>query len=104
MIGRSAHSIEAAIKAARIGADYLIAGTIFASHSHPAVAPAGLEFLRDVCAAVDIPVIAIGGITPVNAGDCIRAGAAGVAVMSPIMHADDPAGVARDYRAVLDTV
>ena len=59
------------------GADYLIAGTIFASQSHPEIAPAGVEFLRQVCEAVSIPVLAIGGVTPENVGECIEAGRGG---------------------------
>lgn len=102
LVGRSVHSVEAAQQAAREGADYLIAGTIFASRSHPDSEPAGLDFLREVCAAVALPVLAIGGITPDNAPDCLRAGAAGVAVLSPILYADDPREVAQRYRQSLD--
>jgi thiamine-phosphate diphosphorylase len=103
LIGRSVHGIESALQAELDGADYLIAGTIFASNSHPGETPAGLDFLRAVCAAVRIPVIAIGGITPANAPDCIAAGAAGVAVLSPIMRAGDPRQVTEDYRRALGT-
>ncbi len=102
LVGRSVHSVTSAQAAAEEGADYLIAGTIFASQSHPEIVPAGLDFLRDVCAAVSLPVLAIGGVTPENTGDCIRAGAAGVAVLSPIMRAADPKAAAQAYRAALD--
>ena len=99
--GRSVHSVTSAQAAAEEGTDYLVAGTIFASQSHPEIAPAGLDFLREVCAAVSIPVLAIGGVTPENAGDCLHAGAAGVAVLSPIMRASDPKAAAQAYRAAL---
>ena len=102
LAGKSAHSVEAAIRAASQGADYIIAGTIFASQSHPDIEPMGLDFLRDVCAAVSIPVLAIGGVTLDNLGACIEAGAAGVAVLSPIMRATDPKAAAQAYRAALD--
>ena len=102
LVGKSVHFVEAAIRAASQGADYLIAGTIFASQSHPDIEPAGLDFLRDVCAAVSIPVLAIGGVTPENSAPCIQAGAAGVAVLSPIMRAADPKAAAQKYRAALD--
>lgn len=102
LAGKSAHSVEAAIRAASQGADYIIAGTIFASQSHPDIEPMGLDFLRDVCAAVSIPVLAIGGVTPDNLAACIEAGAAGVAVLSPIMRATDPKAAAQAYRAALD--
>lgn len=99
LVGRSVHSVEAARRAADEGADYLIAGTIFASSSHPGQMPAGLDFLRDVCAAVrPLPVLAIGGVTPESVPCCLRAGASGVAVLSPILRADDPRAAARRYR------
>lgn len=103
LVGKSVHSILAATQAEQAGADYLVAGTIFASPSHPDVEPAGLPFLRDVCAAVSLPVLAIGGITPENVRDCIEAGADGVAVLSPIMRAADPRNTAQTYRQALDT-
>jgi thiamine-phosphate diphosphorylase len=102
LIGKSVHSVEAAVRAAESGADYLTAGTIFASLSHPDIEPRGLDFLREVCGSVPVPVLAIGGVTPRNAGDCLRAGAAGVAVLSAIMGADDPRDRAEAYRRALD--
>ena len=102
MVGKSVHSVEAAAQAEKGGADYLVLGTIFASASHPDIAPAGLEILREVCAAVSVPVLAIGGVTPENAAECLAAGAAGVAVLSPIMRAPNPGAVAATYRAALD--
>lgn len=101
--GGSVHSVEAACEAAAQGADYLVAGTIFASQSHPGIAPAGLGFLRDVCAAVSVPVLAIGGVTPQNLELCLEAGAAGVAVLSPIMRAANPQVSAQAYRGALDS-
>ena len=68
IVGKSVHSVHGARQAVQQGVDYLIAGTIFASPSHPDIAPQGLEWLREVCAAVSIPVLAIGGVTPGNAG------------------------------------
>ncbi len=102
MVGKSVHSVAAAVQAQSAGADYLIAGTIFASSSHSESAPAGLDFLREVCAAVQIPVLAIGGVTPENTAECLEAGAAGVAVLSPIMQAANPRAVAQAYRVALD--
>jgi thiamine-phosphate pyrophosphorylase len=55
---------------------------VWETPSKPDADPAiGLDGLREICAAITIPVVAIGGIDPVNAGECIRAGAAGVAVI-----------------------
>lgn len=102
LLGKSVHSVEAACLAAAQGVSYLVAGMIFPSSSHPDLEPAGLDFLQEICAAVDLPVLAIGGVTAENAGACLRAGASGVAVMSPLMRAEDPAAVAGEYRAALD--
>ena len=67
------------------GATYLGAGPVWATPSKPdAGAPIGLDGLRDVCLSVSIPVVAIGGIDSTNAGECIRAGAAGVAVIRAV--------------------
>ena len=103
LVGKSIHSVDAAIRSADQGADYLVAGTIFRSLSHPLIRPQGLRFLERVCRAVSIPVIAIGGIKPSNVNDCMATGAAGVAVLSPIMRAKDPREVARAYRDALDS-
>jgi thiamine-phosphate diphosphorylase len=102
LVGRSVHSVEGAEKAADEGADYLLTGTIFASQSHPGLPPAGVGFLRDVCAAVSLPVLAIGGVTPQNLGLCLNAGAVGVAVLSQIMQASDPQAAAQAYRTALN--
>jgi thiamine-phosphate pyrophosphorylase len=67
------------------GATYLGAGPIWETPSKPdAGTPIGLEGLRDICLSVSIPVVAIGGIDASNAGECIRAGAAGVAVIRAV--------------------
>ncbi|MDE3137585.1 MAG: thiamine phosphate synthase [Acidobacteriota bacterium] len=82
MIGKSCHSMEEAFAAQHDGADYIFFGPIFQTPSKVAYgAPQGIERLREVCGAVAIPVIAIGGITPENAGACIAAGARGVAAI-----------------------
>jgi len=86
LLGRSATTFEEAV-AAR--ADYLGVGPIWATPSkEDAAAPLGLAGLARICAAVRVPVVAIGGVDASNATDCIRAGAAGVAV---IRAATDPA-------------
>lgn len=110
-VGRSIHSLEAAEKARDEEADYLLAGTIYPSQSHRGEPGQGIEFLRQVCDVASwngskfhdpLPVIAIGGITPERVGECITAGASGVAVLSPIMRADDPRAAAARYREELD--
>jgi len=81
MLGLSASTLEEA-RAADARADYIGAGPVWTTPSKPdAGPPIGLEGLAEICAAVTAPVVAIGGIDASNAGDCIRAGAGGVAVI-----------------------
>ena len=88
LLGLSASSVEEARDAESRGASYIGAGPIWATPSkEDADPPIGLDGLREICAAVTVPVVAIGGIDASNASDCIRAGAAGVAV---IRAATDP--------------
>lgn len=101
LVGRSVHSVSAAIQAEYDGADYLVAGTIFNTVSHLAVVPQGLDFLQEVCDAVQIPVFAIGGVTSLNARDCIDAGAHGIAVIGEIVGADDVKRKARELVMLL---
>jgi thiamine-phosphate pyrophosphorylase len=82
LLGLSAASVEEAQDAERRGAAYVGAGPVWATPSkEDADPPTGLDGLREICAAVAVPVVAIGGIDASNAADCIRAGAAGVAVI-----------------------
>jgi thiamine-phosphate pyrophosphorylase len=81
MLGLSATSLAEA-RAADGPADYIGAGPVWASPSKPdAEPPIGLDGLQEISAAVSTPVVAIGGVDATNAADCIRAGAAGVAVI-----------------------
>ena len=82
MVGRSAMTPEEASQAEVDGAGYIGAGPIWATPSKPdADAPIGLDGLRAISRAVTVPVIAIGGIDPSNARECIDAGAFGIAVV-----------------------
>jgi thiamine-phosphate diphosphorylase len=101
-IGRSVHGAGEGLAAIREGADYLVAGTIFASASHAGVEPAGTSLLSDLVAA-GIPVIAIGGITPERAGLVHATGAHGVAAIRGIWDAADPLEAARQMLAPWDT-
>jgi thiamine-phosphate pyrophosphorylase len=82
VLGLSAAGAGEARDAERRGATYVGAGPVWATPSKTdADPPIGLDGLRELCAAVSIPVVAIGGIDATNAGACIEAGAAGVAVI-----------------------
>jgi len=82
VLGLSAASVDEAVGAEEQGAAYVGAGPVWETPSKPDADPAiGLEGLREICAAVAIPVVAIGGIDAANAAACIEAGAQGVAVV-----------------------
>jgi thiamine-phosphate pyrophosphorylase len=98
MLGLSAATLIEA-RSADGRADYIGGGPVWETPSKPdADPPIGLDGLRELCAAVSTPVVAIGGIGAANAADCIRAGAAGVAV---IRAARDAAALRRAIDAAL---
>jgi thiamine-phosphate pyrophosphorylase len=94
LIGASCHSLEGAKAAVRDGADYIFFGPVFATPSKAKFGePQGVKNLAAVCGAVAVSVIAIGGITLGNAGECIAAGAAGIAAIRLFQDAADPGQV-----------
>jgi thiazole tautomerase (transcriptional regulator TenI) len=89
-VGRSVHSAEEARQACMDGADYVIYGHIYATSSKPNLPPRGLDALQSVVQSITSPVIALGGIQPGHIEEIEKTGAAGYAVMSGIMDAEDP--------------
>lgn len=87
-LGTSCHSLEDVSEAERLGCSYLIAGHIYATSCKPGLPPRGLAFLRAVTAATELPVYAIGGITPARLREVLAAGAAGGCAMSSLMRGD----------------
>jgi len=81
LIGRSVHSLQSAREAEEEGADFVIFGPVWASQSHAYSAPAGIDALKEVAAALRIPVLAIGGVTENRIAECHAAGAAGYAAI-----------------------
>lgn len=102
IVGRSVHSVDAAVRAEEEGAGYLVVGPVFETASHPEAQAGGLEIIRKVVSATRVPVLGIGGITSKNAADVMRAGASGVAVISAILGADFPGVAARELRDAVD--
>ena len=102
LIGRSVHSREAAERAWAECSDYLIAGPVFATASHPDAAPGGPRLIEEISGAVAVPVIAIGGITPERVDEVLRVGASGVAVISAILGAVSAGSAARDLREAIE--
>ena len=88
-LGVSVHSPDEAEAALRRGADFLLAGTLYPSASHPRAGGSGVEWLRRVPAAGG-RLIGIGGVTPERVGEVLEAGAHGVAVISAIWNAERP--------------
>ncbi len=103
LIGRSTHSVDAAVRAQEDGADYITFGPVFETPSKAAFGPPqGLELLQGVANTVrGLPVLAIGGITPDRVGPCIAAGAHGVAVIGAIWDAPDPVAAWRGIERAL---
>ena len=86
LIGCSVHTLDEARKREREGTDFVTYSPIFLTASKPGYGPAvGVDNLRKVAERIEIPIFALGGITPERASECIRAGAHGVAVMSKLM-------------------
>lgn len=105
IVGISAESLEDAIQAEKGGADYLGVSPIYATPTKTDTAPPlGLEGLRTIRAAVDIPLVGIGGLNQDNAASVIRSGADGVAVVSAIVAAVDPEKAARRLIETIEQV
>ncbi len=101
LIGASCHSVEAVRAAERNGADYVIFGPVFSTPSKEKFgAPQGINRLAEASKAVRIPVLAIGGITPENARECLDAGAAGIAAIRMFSEAWDLAALVGRLRAI----
>ena len=96
IIGRSTHSVEEAVAAAALPVDYVALGPIYpTSHASVRREPLGVEAIARAAAAIDVPLVAIGGINMERAAELLAAGAASVAVISDLMSSDDmPARVA----------
>lgn len=102
VIGVSVGSADEAVSAERQGADYVAVSPVFPTGSKADAGPGyGLAIVREIRAAVSIPVIAIGGIGTANAADVIRAGADGIAVISAVVSQPDITVAARGLAAIV---
>jgi thiamine-phosphate pyrophosphorylase len=102
IIGISVETVREAVLAEEQGADYVAVGPVFPTGSKDDAGPAlGTGRVREIRAAVSVPVIAIGGISAQNAGDVIAAGADGLSVISAVVSQDDVTGAARNLRRII---
>lgn len=99
IIGVSVSTVDEAVRAGREGADYLAVSPVFSTASKDDAGPGhGLERLREIRRAVDLPLVAIGGINRQNVRDVIAAGADGIAVISAVVASPDITAAARELR------
>jgi thiamine-phosphate pyrophosphorylase len=102
IIGVSAHNVDEALQAQAAGADYLGCGAAFVTGTKPGARPISRETLRAVTAAVDIPVVAIGGITADNALSLTGCGLDGIAVVSALFAEQDVQAAAIELRRLAE--
>ena len=102
VLGGSAHTVEEALAAQAAGADYLGCGAVFGSGTKHNVSQMSLETLTAICQAVDIPVVAIGGVNLDNLSLLAGTGIAGVAVISGLFALEDKAAAAQGFLQQLE--
>lgn len=95
IIGVSARTVAQALEAERMGADYLGVGAVFSTSTKLDAHTVSREAIRDICDAVSIPVVAIGGISEKNLMQLKNTGVDGVAVVSAIFSSDDICGASK---------
>jgi thiamine-phosphate pyrophosphorylase len=103
LVGRSVHALDEAVAAAAAGVDYLTFGHVFPTATHPGVPPRGLAELRAIVEAVNVPVLAIGGVSVDNLDEVLRTGCAGIAVISAILADANPHLAAARLRDAMDS-
>ena len=99
-MGVSASTVEEAIKAQIDGADYIGSGAVFPTATKDDADSVSKEELKSIVDSIDIPVVAIGGITIENASELKDTGIAGFSVVSAIMSADDPKEASQKLREI----
>lgn len=104
ILGVSAQTVEQARAAEAAGADYLGVGAVFGTSTKPDAHEVSRETLREICTAVSIPVVAIGGICADNIAALSGSGIAGVAVISAILASGDIARATQTIRALAEKV
>ena len=101
ILGVTAKTVEQARRAQDAGADYLGSGAVFGTSTKADAIPMSMERLREICASVQIPVVAIGGICLENIGRLAGSGVAGATIVSGIFGAEDIEGTTRRLAEVM---
>ena len=97
VLGLSVHSGSEALEGKEGVVDFLLAGTVYPSSSHPGGEAPGPARIREILEVSPLPVLAIGGITPGRVPEVMAAGAHGVAVLSGVWAREDPAAAVREF-------
>lgn len=104
ILGVSAQTVEQAILAEKEGADYLGVGAVFPTGSKADAEDVGLDTLKEICSAVNIPVVAIGGIGADNVSKLENSGISGIAVISAIFAAEDIESATKNLKELTEKV
>lgn len=101
LLGVSVHSLSEAKAAEVAGADYVLYGHIFPSASKLGQPGRGLASLQEMVESIDLPVIALGGITPDRAADVLATGCTGIAALSAVMQSIDPVLSVKEFHQAI---
>ncbi len=104
ILGVSAQTVEQALLAEKEGADYLGVGAVFPTGSKSDADDVSLETLKEICSAVSIPVVAIGGIGADNVSELENSGISGIAVISAIFAAEDIESATKNLKELTEKV
>ena len=96
IIGATAKTVETALAAQNAGADYLGVGAVYPTNTKVKTVLTPVATIKDICRAVNIPVMAIGGLNPGNLDILLSSGVSGICVVSAIMNSADPGLTTRD--------
>lgn len=100
ILGVSCHSLEELRIAEKHNADYITFGHVFNTNCKKDLSPRGLDSLEKICKNSRLPVYALGGITSQNCKSVIKAGSAGIAIMSSAMEVENPAVLIKEFRKI----
>lgn len=100
IIGTSCHSMKEVDVAEKFGVSYITFGHVFETNCKKNLKPRGLATLREICRNTDLPVYAIGGMTPHHYEEILSAGAKGCCIMSSAMLTDDPGKLIREFKEI----